>query len=127
MKAMSRALVVFLFIGCGPDRELLMETRFDPPLRQKIAQLSAAEDSELLFIQGKCSVLIEEQALALLTNAGAQVQSKVGNEFTAVVSPDLIFDLAALDIVDRLQLSRRGRVVSLMQFHPPRHLRAQDA
>ncbi|GEM_PF-6593863 len=104
------ALLAFLLLltGCGPDRALLMESKFDTPLRQKIAWIPEG-DTESVEIIGKCTETINGPMRQAMIDAGADVQTMNNEFFTAQVSSDNIFDLAALDFITRMELSQTSK------------------
>lgn len=113
------AILAFILIlaGCGPNKELAAE-KFDSPLKERIASLSApvAADSagdtmearvEELLIVGTCDTTINGAMRKDLLNNGAESIIMKGKEFTARVSSDDIYDIGALEFVRRLGLQRR--------------------
>lgn len=106
MKIIALLAVMTFVSGCGPDRALLMDTKFDAPLRQKMASLTTAEQSEALLVMGSCAEMINGAMRQELIDAGAEVLSMNGDLFTARVSSDDLFSLAALEFVTHLQLSQ---------------------
>lgn len=106
MKALVTLAVMSILSGCGPDRTLLMETRFDAPLREKIASLAETDSTEELTVVGRCSGTVDAALRQELINAGAEVLNMTGETFTARVSSDDIFSVAALERITRIQLSQ---------------------
>ncbi len=107
---MKTSVVIALFallIGCGPDRELLQETKFDATLRQKIATLANKEQSEELVVRGTCTETIGGLMRQALVDAGADVLTMAGETFTARVTSDDVFSLAALEFVSQLRLAEK--------------------
>ena len=106
MKRLVFILSVVLFIvGCGPDREMLSDTKFDASLRQKISSMAEDADPQVLTIEGKCAAVIDAPMRQELIDAGADVQAMRGESFTASVSSADIFSVAALEFVTQLRLS----------------------
>ncbi len=106
------ALLVFLLLlaGCTPDRALLMETKFDAPLRQKMALIPEGE-SENIAIIGKCNETIDAAMRQAMMDAGADVQTMNNEFFTATVSSDDIFDVAVLDFITQIDLSQTSKLL----------------
>ena len=101
-------LLVFL-AGCGPDREMLSDTKFDASLRQKIGSMAEDAEAQVLSIVGTCSSVIDAPMREELMGAGANVLTMTGETFTADVSTDDIFSVAALEFVTGLKLSVKGK------------------
>jgi hypothetical protein len=104
MKPLAALAVTALLWGCGPDRELLMDTKFDALLRQKVMALSTEGRSEDLNVIGRCNELISGTMRQGLMDAGAEVLEMNSAVFTARVSSDDVFSLAALEFVTQLRL-----------------------
>jgi len=111
MKPITAIALTVLLVGCGPDKELIMDTKFDAPLRRRIAALTTSEQTETLTILGKCVSTIDGIMRQQLLDAGASVETMAGDVFTAHVSSDDIFDVAALEFVTQLQLSGKSRLL----------------
>jgi hypothetical protein len=106
MKSLVIPLLAVAVFGCGPDRNLLMDTKFDAPLRQKLASLQETGQTEELSIMGRCSAQIDGAMRQALVNAGGDVVTMTGDIFTARVSSDDVFSIAALEFVTQVQLSQ---------------------
>ena len=103
------SLLVFLMIlvaGCGTDKPLLEDAKFDKGLRDKIDSLPADTIVSLL-VEGTCSTSINGPMRQDLIDAGADVQVMKGDKFTARVSSDDLFDVAALEFVSHLKLAKK--------------------
>lgn len=112
---MKCALVLFLTMlvpGCGPDKTLLMETKFDAPLRQKIITLRDVQKAEIIAVFGRCTGVIDRTMRQSLLDAGADVQTTANDIFTADVSSFDLFEVAALEFVVQLQLSQTSKPLS---------------
>lgn len=109
MKPLVVVAVMVTLLGCGPDKNLLMETKFDEPLRDKMMVLSDSDQSEELAIIGKCITAIDGPMRQALVDAGADVKSMKGDSFEAMVSSDDVFDVAALEFVSQVQLSKTAK------------------
>ncbi len=103
MKSLALLTFFVAFLGCGPDRNLIMETKFDASLRQRVASLEEG-DTETLDILGKCSDTIDGMMQQAIIEAGADVETMNGDVFTAKVSSDDVYSVAALEFVTRIQL-----------------------
>ena len=106
MKSFAALALAALLWGCGPDRNLLMDTKFDAPLRQKFLWLSTEGRIEDLSIIGRCNAAINGDMRQGLVNAGAEVLGMTGEIFTARISSEDLFSLAALEYVTQVQLSQ---------------------
>lgn len=113
---MKSLMVIFLFViqavGCGPDKELLMETKFDASLRQKISSIGENDAPQVLAIIGKCDSTVDAMMRQDLIDAGATVQLMQGDVFTANVSSEDVFKVAALKFVTQVQLSKESKPLS---------------
>lgn len=99
------SLLLVLALGCGPDRAMLMETKFDGSLRQKVSSIGKDDPSQMLRVIGKCTATIDALMRQDLINAGADVLSMKGDVFTVNVSSEDVFTVAGLDFVTQLELS----------------------
>jgi hypothetical protein len=107
MKIVS--LVAFLMIlaaGCGADKPLLEDAKFDKGLRNKVDSLPA-DTTVSLLVEGTCSTAINGLMRQDLVDAGADVQVMKGDKFTARVLSDDLFDVAALEFVSHLKLVKK--------------------
>ena len=103
------SLLVFLMIlgaGCGTDKPMLEDAKFDKSLRDKVESLPA-DTTVSLLVEGTCSTAINGLMRQDLVNAGADVQVMKGDKFTARVSSDDLFDVAALEFVSHLKLVKK--------------------
>ncbi|MBM2846653.1 MAG: hypothetical protein HW407_1965 [Bacteroidetes bacterium] len=112
MKTIVMIVLTLVLFACGPDRVLLMETKFDAPLRQKMTALADREDPENLLVLGKCAGKIDGVMRQALVDAGADVRTMQGEIFTASVSSGDIYSVAALEFVSQLQLSQTSKPVT---------------
>lgn len=110
MKYLALLTLFAALFGCGPDRNLIMETKFDAPLRQALSAIEEG-DSETLSIIGRCAEAIDGPMRLALTEAGADVETTNGDIFTAKVSSDNVFSLAALDFVTQVHLSQTSKLL----------------
>lgn len=106
VRLLGGAFFLLLIIGCGTDRSLLMETKLDVPLRQRLTDLQERELTEDIDISGKCTTTIDGSMREDLMNAGADVHRMTNEAFTATIPSDRVLDVAALEFVLQLQLSR---------------------
>ena len=102
-------VVLMFIVGCGPDREMLSDTKFDASLRQEISSMGEDAEARVLSIVGTCTSMIDAPMRQELIDAGAVVHTMKGEIFTADVSSDDIFSVAALDFVSKLTLSSGGK------------------
>ena len=111
MKSLTAILFLFMLqcTGCGPNKELLMETKFDASLRQKVASIGENQPPQMLAVVGKCDSVIDAIMRQDLINAGADVQTMQGDVFTASVSSEDVFKVAALEFVTQVELSKQGK------------------
>lgn len=106
-KSLVFAGVVLVFAwGCGPDKAMLLDTKFDAPLREKLSSFGEDAPPEMLSVIGSCTDTIDAVMRQNLIDAGANVQLMQGKTFTAKVSSDDIFSVASLDFVTQLQMSK---------------------
>lgn len=112
MKPVATIALMLVLLGCGPDKVLLMDTKFDAPLRQKMTALADKEEGEDLLVLGKCTAPIDGLMRQSLVDAGADVRSMKGDIFTAKVSSDDVYRVAALEFVAQLQLSQTSKPLS---------------
>ena len=106
MKVLAYVAVMTCLAGCGPDRNLIMDTKLDAPLRQKLAALMNSEQSEGLMVIGRCAEMIDGPMRAELIDAGAEILSMDGDLFTARVSSDDVLSVASLEFVTQVELSQ---------------------
>jgi hypothetical protein len=106
MKSLVIPLLAVAVFSCGPNRSLLMDTKFDAPLRQKLATLQETGQTEEFSIMGRCSTPIDGAMRQALVDAGGEVVTMTGDIFTARVSSDDVFAVAALEFVTQVQLSQ---------------------
>jgi len=109
MKTIVMIGLTLVLFACGPDRVLLMETKFDAPLRQKMTALADNEEPENFLVLGKCTGKIDGLMRQALVDAGADVRTMKGEIFTASVSSEDVYGLAALEFVNQLQLSQTSK------------------
>ena len=104
-------LIVIQIVGCGADKELLMETKFDASLKQKISSIGENDPPQMLTVIGKCDSTVDAIMRQDLIDAGAEVVLMQGDVFTANVSSQDVFKVAALEFVcsRRRPLSLRAR------------------
>ena len=102
-------MAVLFLAGCGPDKELLRETKFSQPLRDNVASLEQADSTALLSVKGTCTTKIDGMMYSGIVGAGAENVIMEGNHFTAEVSSADVFDLANLEFVTKLELGERKK------------------
>jgi hypothetical protein len=108
MKSLVIAALTVAALGCGPDRNLLMETKFDAPLRLKLASLQDAGQTEELTVMGRCISAIDGAMRQELVDAGAEVLTMTDDLFTARISSEDVFSLASVECVTQVQLSQES-------------------
>jgi hypothetical protein len=99
------SVMLMFVVGCGQDREMLSDTKFDVSLRQKISSIGENAEAQVLSITGNCTSVIDAPMRQELIDAGANVQTMNGETFTAEVSSEDVFNVAALEFVTQLKLS----------------------
>ncbi|MFN0159050.1 MAG: hypothetical protein ACKVRP_13385 [Bacteroidota bacterium] len=109
MKSLPVVALLALVIGCGPDRALMMETKFDAPLRQKMSTLANSDEPVELMVRGTCTETIDGPMRQALVSSGADVLTMNGDTFTAKVSSEDVFSVAALEFVSQLRLAETGK------------------
>ena len=112
MKPLSLLLLLMVAVGCGPDRATLMDTKFDASLRQKLTGIKEEDPPQSLAVIGKCTATIDGQMRQELIDAGADVHTMQNDIFTANVSSEDVFKVAALEFVTQLQLSKESKMFS---------------
>ena len=100
------AFLILLVAGCGADKPLLEDAKFDKGLRDKVHGLPA-DTTVSLLVEGTCSAAINGLMRQDLVDAGAEVQVMKGDKFTARVSSDDLFGVAALEFVSHLKLVKK--------------------
>ncbi len=102
-------MLVLILAGCGPDRELLRETKFSQPLRDKVASLEQADSTAPLSVRGTCTTKIDGMMYSGIAGAGAENVIMEGDHFTAEVSSADVFDLANLEFITKLELGQKKK------------------
>jgi type IV pilus biogenesis protein CpaD/CtpE len=105
-------MLTMLLPGCGPDKDLLMETKLDASLRQRMIALRDAERPDTLAVFGKCNATINGTMRQSLLDAGADVQTLANDIFTALIPSSALLNVAALEFVTQLQLSQTSKPLS---------------
>ena len=101
-------LWISLMAGCGTEKSLLENAKFDKGLREKIESLPA-DTTVSLLVEGTCDTVINGLMRQDLIDAGADVQTMKGNTFTALVSSGDLSDIAYLEFVSRLKLLKKKK------------------
>jgi streptomycin 6-kinase len=104
------AIVLLVVFGCGTDKALLMDSKFDASLRQKMSTIGENDPAQNLAVLGKCSTTIDAAMRQDLIDAGADVGTMQGDIFTANVSSENIYKVAALEFVTQVQLSKESKL-----------------
>ena len=109
-------LLVFAFLvlipglyGCGPDKELLKETKFSSALRQRVTVLEQADTVAQIPIKVTCSAKIDGIMYQGIVGAGGENVIMDGDRFTADVSSDDVFEVANLEFVVQLELGQKKK------------------
>ncbi|MCB0307371.1 MAG: hypothetical protein KDI38_26650, partial [Calditrichaeota bacterium] len=87
------------------DGGAVVMTKFDAPLKQKLAEVEASDAAAQLRFLGKCAQPIDDTMREALSKAGVTVNSVTGDIFTASGTAAQIKSAAQLDFVTQLQLS----------------------
>lgn len=105
---MKTLLVILLMslAGCGTNKETAMQSKADAALRQKVAEAADAGRPDPLQVIGSCDGWVSDDRRAALTQAGASVQTVVGETFTALIPAGRVDAVAALDFVRSLELAK---------------------
>jgi hypothetical protein len=90
-------LLLILIISSGPYQSLLMKTKLDAPLQQRMTALQEKESLEKLGILGKCFSPIDGRVREGFVEAGAQVHTMPHDLFGSTIPSGRILDVAALD------------------------------
>ncbi|NTV46708.1 MAG: hypothetical protein HGB11_09395 [Chlorobiales bacterium] len=81
----------------------------DAPLRKSLEALKQGDESDTIEIIGKCKSSITNEQLQKLCDTGAAIGTVAGDIFTASAPATSIHQLAALEFITRLELSRKTR------------------
>ena len=98
-------LCVFVFSSCMNKPDELIESKINSALKIKLAEVARNSSSEKIQILGKCSEQISETMKVKLVETGADIQSVIGQIFTAEASAEEIKKLTNIDFVLYLELS----------------------
>ena len=109
-------LVIILLAACNSanktpsdqppnDGGAVVMTKFDAPLKQKLAEVEANDAATRLRFLGKCAQPIDDAMREALGQTGVTVNSVTGAIFTASGTAAQIKAAAKLDFVSQLQLS----------------------
>ena len=99
-------LVATIFLAsCGPNKEVLMETKLEGTLKDQMMMLGqeGAEEMELTIV-GVCDTTIDGAMRSAIIGKGGHVTTMQGNEFTAKVPSSRLFNIADLQFVRSLRL-----------------------
>ena len=97
-------MIALVLGACGPNKELLRETKFDPVLLERVESVERARSVETLLISGVCVGSIDGLMRRDLVGAGVDVQEMSQERFVGRVSSNDAYCVAALDCVIRLAL-----------------------
>lgn len=99
-------MLVLTLAGCGSTRETAMQSKADAALRQAVAEATAAGRPDTLQVMGGCDGQVSDERRKSLAAAGASVQTVTGETFVALVPAGRVGDVAVLDFVRSLELSK---------------------
>lgn len=99
-------MLVLILAGCGTNKETAMQSKADAALRQAVAEAAAAGRPDTLQVMGGCDGWVSDERRKSLAAAGASVQTVVGETFVALVPAGRVGDVASLDFVRSLELSK---------------------
>ena len=94
-------LILLLFsivVGCSQSQSE-SENKMDSPLKQKLTALDSENQNESVKIFGKCSEEISEKMKMSLEENGLDVESTIGDIFTASGTADQIRTISNLKFV----------------------------
>jgi hypothetical protein len=97
--------LMFILASCGPNKEVLRDTKLEGALKDQMAILDqeGAEEQELTIV-GVCDTTVNGAMRAAILGKGGQVTAMKGNEFTAKVPSSSVFNIADLEFVRSLRL-----------------------
>lgn len=99
-------VLLALLLGCAGNKETAMLEKADASLRQSVEQASARGGSEVLHVLGGCTGTVTEERKGALAAAGAVLESTSGDTFTARIPAGRVAEVAALEFVRSLELSK---------------------
>jgi len=107
MRYVPTITLILLLASCGPNKEVLMETKLDGPLKEQMTMLEqeGAEEKELTIV-GVCDTTINGAMRQAIVSAGGQALKMNGNEFTAKVQSSMLYDIADLEFVRSLRMKK---------------------
>lgn len=103
-------LILFsiMSVTCSsPERN--SDSKFDAPLRQKLASLDDKSDVKVEFL-GKCNAPINDEMKSQLVLTGIDIQTIINEIFTASGTPAQIKKTAEFNFVSQLQLSTERKI-----------------
>jgi len=101
--------IIFLFtisllmLSCSSNN--IDEEKMDSLLRQKVNSLHNESSSERTDFIGKCSTPIDQEVRTEIENLGIEIQTIIGDIFTASGKADQIKELTRLEYIVSLELS----------------------
>ena len=104
-------VLIFIILGCSKSN-YESESKMDTQLKQKLIAFESEDNSEAIKIFGKCSKAITEEMKILLEETGLQVESTIGEIFTASGTSEQIRKASSIDIVTQLSLSTRSKLLN---------------
>ena len=103
-------LLLFSIVGGCSQALSEGENKMDSPLMQKITSLEKENQNESFKIFGKCSEEITEKFKMTIEETGLEVESTIGDIFTASGTTDQIRKTAKLKFVTQLSLSTKSEM-----------------
>lgn len=103
-------LCMCFLLSCAssqPQKEIL--EKCDAPLRQSLEAQKQGDESDAIEVIGKCKSSITNEQLQKLCDTGAAIGTVAGDIFTASAPATSVRQLAKLEFVTRLELSRKSR------------------
>lgn len=106
MRFLLIVAATLLLSGCRSGDLAAVQGKLDAPFRVRLEQLHREGRSETLAFTGRATRPLDEAMRAELKKAGAEVQTVVGDVFTARAPSNRVPRIAALDFVAQLELAQ---------------------
>ena len=94
-----------ILIACSSSSQKSIPQKFDAQLSQKIKEVEKSSSGEAIKIFAKCRENITAEMRGSIEETGVQIESVMGDIFTAAGTPAALRDLARLDFITQIQLA----------------------
>lgn len=95
--------ISFLILSCSSNN--INEEKMDTLLRQKVNLLMKESPSERTDFIGKCNIPIDQEVRSEIENLGIEIQTIIGDIFTASGNAVQIKELTRFEYIVSLELS----------------------